>query len=169
MTKTPRQSQNDSRLSIPESDENSIEHYLELDDFDRLMLKLIAAHPDIKSTKLAKIFNVSECFVRLRRKKPAFRLAAQKLLKTTDALLHDAAIKAAHKLIELIDHENPAISLAAVKIALTRHLNTLPDTVKDRIIAYKTSITPDGNLLQEIVKEEIAGHIIRAEYTTEKD
>lgn len=147
------------------ANENSIEYYLELDDFDRLMIKMIASYPDIKSTKLAKIFNVTESFIRLRRKKPAFRLALQKIMSTTDSLLEEAAQKAARKLIELIDHENPAISLAAVKIALTRHLNSLPDTVKDRIIAYKTSITPDGTLLQEIVKEEISGHIIKAEYS----
>lgn len=144
--------------------EDIIGNYIELDDFDRLLLKMLASYPDIKSTKLAKIFNTSESFIRIRRKKPAFRLALQRLLATTNSLLEEAAQKAAHKLIELIDHENPAISLAAVKIALTRHLATLPDSVRERIVAYKTTITSDGNLLQEIVKEEISGHIIKAEY-----
>jgi|GEM_PF-6802925 hypothetical protein len=166
MTNLPQKTSEQSRRFEPTaSNENSIEYYLELDDFDRLMIKMIASYPDIKSTKLAKIFNTTESFIRLRRKKPAFRLALQKILATTDSLLEEAAQKAARKLIELIDHENPAISLAAVKIALTRHLNSLPDTIKDRIIAYKTSITPDGTLLQEIVKEEISGHIIKAEYS----
>lgn len=144
--------------------EDVIGNYIELDDFDRLLLKMLASYPDIKSTKLAKIFNTSESFIRIRRKKPAFRLALQRLMATTNSLLEEAAQKAARKLIELIDHENPAISLAAVKIALTRHLATLPDSVRERIVAYKTIITSDGNLLQEIVKEEIQGHIVKAEY-----
>lgn len=144
--------------------EDIIGNYIELDDFDRLLLKMLASYPDIKSTKLAKIFNTSESFIRIRRKKPAFRLALQRLMATTNSLLEEAAQKAARKLIELIDHENPAISLAAVKIALTRHLATLPDSVRERIVAYKTIITSDGNLLQEIVKEEIQGHIVKAEY-----
>jgi len=79
--------------------------------------------------------------------------------ETTDTHLERAANRAARKLIELIDHPNPMIALAAVKIALTRHLEQLP-TMQERIVAYKTTVDPDGKLLQEIVKEEIKTNII---------
>jgi hypothetical protein len=126
-----------------------------------LILKYIECYPNIASRELAKILGFTYGFVRERRRRPALRFALQMALETTDTHLERAANKAARRLIELIDHPNPAISLAAVKIALTRYLENMP-SMEDKIVAYRSTIDPDGKLLQEIVKEEIRGHIIDA-------
>jgi len=130
-----------------------------LDECDRLLLKYIEAYPSITSKEIAKILGFTYSFVNLRRSRPAFKFALQMAQETTDTHLERAANRAARKLIELIDHPNPMIALAAVKIALTRHLEQLP-TMQERIVAYKTTVDPDGKLLQEIVKEEIKTNII---------
>jgi hypothetical protein len=127
-----------------------------------LILKHCEIDPSISSKALSKIIGISYNSVNNKRKRPAFRLALQKLQETTDYHLDKAAHKAAMKLIEMIDHPNPAIALAAVKIALTRHLDKMPD-ISDRVYAYKTTIDVDGKLLQEIVKEELKSSIIDVE------
>ncbi len=141
-------------------DELSLQAMLDLDTVDRLLLKYIITYPDIKSSKIARIIGVEENYVRNRRKKPAFQLAIQKLQETTDDLMCEAARKAAFRLIELIDHENPVIALAAIKLALTKYINQISDATMDRILVYKTTIAPDGNLLQSIVKGEIDSNTI---------
>jgi hypothetical protein len=145
----------------PDGSDIAIPNFYQLDDFDRILLKHIAEYPDLKMTQISKILNAPVNMIRNRKNRPCFKLALEKLTQTTEKDLAEAAKKAARKLIELIDHDNPAIALAAVKIALTRQLNTMPESTKERIIAFKTTIEADGNLLQEIVKEEISGHIIQ--------
>jgi hypothetical protein len=125
------------------------------------MLKYSEAYPKMTTKELAKVLGFPYSFVRDRRLRPPFKFALQMALETTDTHLERAANKAARRLIELIDHPNPAISLAAVKIALTRYLENMP-SMEDKIVAYRSTIDPDGKLLQEIVKEEIRGHIIDA-------
>lgn len=142
------------RNPILEEKEPSIQALLELDSTDRLLLKYFLTYPEMKSSKLARILDCPEWYIRNRRKKPAFQLALQKLNGTTDSLMAEAAKKAAHRLIELIDHRDPIIALAAIKLALTKYINQISDATMDRILVYKTTIAPDGQLLQSIIKSE---------------
>lgn len=142
-------------ISESQSEDRQIEGMLELDHVDRLILKYIIAYPDIKSPKLGKIIGVSENTIRHRRNKPSFQMALLKLSGTTDSLMTEAAKKAAFRLIELIDHPNPMVALGAIKIALAKYINQISDATMDKILVYKTTIAPDGNLLQDIVKGEL--------------
>lgn len=141
-------------------DDASIQSLLDLDNVDRLLLKYTITYPDLKSSKLAKLLNVGEQYIRNRRKRPAFQLAVRKLQGTTDDLMAEAAKKAAHRLIDLIDHPNPLIALGAIKIALQKYISQISDATMDRILIYRTTIAPDGNLLQAIVKGEISENVI---------
>ena len=134
-----------------------------LDHLDRVLLKYTVEYPSLDATKLAKILNIGVKVVRERRKDPLFQLELQKLSRTTDALLEDAAKKAVLRLVALIDSPDEEVALAACKLALTRKMNELPENTQRRIVAYQTSISPDGTLLQEIVTEELNGHIIDVE------
>ena len=137
-----------------------------LDHLDRVLLKYTIEYPNLDATKLSKILNIGVKVIRERRKEPIFQLELQKLSRTTDALLEEAAKKAVLRLIELIDSPNQEIALSACKLALTRKMQELPENTQRRIIAYQTSISPDGTLLQEIVTEELKGHIIDVELTS---
>lgn len=134
-----------------------------LDHLDRVLLKYSVEYPSLDAVKLSKILNVGVKVIRNRRSEPLFQLELQRLSRTTDSLLEEAAKKATLRLIELIDSSDPEIALAACKLALTRKMQELPENTQRRIIAYQTSISPDGTLLQEIVQEELSGHIIDVE------
>lgn len=135
--------------------EPSTANLLELNQTDRLLLKYLVTYPEMKSSKLAKILGMNEGYIRNRVKRPVFKFAMQKLMGTTDQLMSEAAKKAAYRLLELIDHPDPDIALRAIRIALTKYLNQISDVTMDRILIYKSTIAPDGNLLQTIVKGEI--------------
>jgi len=134
-----------------------------LDNLDRVLLKYSVEYPSLDAVKLSKMLNIGVKVIRSRRGDPLFQLELQRLSRTTDSLLEEAAKKATLKLIELIDSSDPDIALAACKLALTRKMQELPENTQRRIIAYQTSISPDGTLLQEIVQEELSGHIIDVE------
>lgn len=139
-----------------------------LDHLDRVLLKYTVEYPNLDAVKLSKILNVGVKVIRNRRSEPLFQLELQRLSRTTDSLLEEAAKKATLRLIELIDSRDPEIALAACKLALTRKMQELPENTQRRIIAYQTSISPDGTLLQEIVQEELSGHIIDIECSQNK-
>jgi hypothetical protein len=133
---------------------------LDLDDTDRIILQYILEYPGIKMAKIARILGTRENFIRHRVKKPAFRFALQKIQSTTEDLMVTAAKKAAIKLMELIEHPNPMISLGAVKIALARFVNKTQEPTEEEIIKYKTTIESDGSLLQNVILRELGDKII---------
>ena len=150
-------SKNDNKVIAENTNNESsnITHLLELNETDRLLLKYFIAYPKFKATHLARILDLNESYVRNRVKRPPFKLALQKLQGTTDSLMHEAAKKAAYRLIELIDHPDPDIALRAIRIALAKYINQISDATFDRILIFKSTIAPDGNLLQSIVRNEL--------------
>lgn len=141
----------------------------QLDHLDRVLLKYSVEHPQLDAVKLSKITGIGVKMIRTRRSEPLFQLELQKLSRTTDTLLEEAAKKATLRIIDLIEHQDPEIAIAACKLALTRKMHELPENTQRRVIAYQTSISPDGALLQDIVYEEIKGHIIDVEPTIIKE
>ena len=126
----------------------------DLTDMDRVILQYVIRYPDITNPELAALVNLDAKSVLRRRSKPSFKWAYQDVTQTASPVLAKAAVKAAKKLMEMLDDKDKKIVIEASKIVLSTHVKAEQDTpVKGRQI-FKTTVSPDGSLIQEIIQEE---------------
>jgi hypothetical protein len=128
----------------------------ELDNLDRQILKHLAAYPTTKLKDLGKIIGFSASQVKRRIGRPAFQRALDEINATTEKHLQEAARRAAIKLKKWVDSDDPEIAEPYIKMALSPYLNrSTVDLRVEPVVRYKTMITNEGHLIQEIVKETL--------------
>lgn len=123
----------------------------EIDALDRLMLSHLVKFPKTTLNELAELTGLTKNAVHSRKKKPAFQAAWSDLMGTTNTHLEEAARRAARRLKKLVDHEDPKTAEPFIKMALSNHLGQKLDVTIQPTVTYKTTVQPDGSLIQEVL------------------
>jgi hypothetical protein len=134
----------------------AVERY-NLDPVDAQILKLMIQFPLISTEDIAATVNIPLEEARKRRAKKALRAKYAEITSSTEEHLRVAAKRAAYKLSQLVQHEDPDVALAAIKIALAPYINRAEVNVNMKsAVIFKSTVSPDGSLIQEVYEEQRA-------------
>ena len=134
----------------------AVERY-NLDPVDAQILKLMIQFPLISTEDIAATVNIPLDEARKRRAKKALRAKYAEITSSTEEHLRVAAKRAAYKLSQLVQHEDPDVALAAIKIALAPYINRAEVNVNMKsAVIFKSTVSPDGSLIQEVYEEQRA-------------
>jgi hypothetical protein len=113
--------------------------------------------PLISTEDIAATVNIPLDEARKRRAKKALRAKYAEITSSTEEHLRVAAKRAAYKLSQLVQHEDPDVALAAIKIALAPYINRAEVNVNMKsAVIFKSTVSPDGSLIQEVYEEQRA-------------
>lgn len=134
----------------------------QLDDVDRAILKHDARYPGCSARAISEAIakeigrTIHHTSVHRRMQKPAYVKARSEIDMSCHDVLKRAATKAARKLETLLDSRDEDIAFKASKELLKPFLgadNAGP--AFKPIVIFRTNITPDGNLIQEVIDAEL--------------
>lgn len=129
---------------------------MELDIIDKEILKMKSLDPLLTTRQIALKLGVHQATIAYRLKKPRFRQVWDSIMETTTQAMERNARRAAQRLYQLIDHKNERIALEAIKLALSPWINQYTHQVSiAQDVTYKTTVQPDGSLLQEVIDAEV--------------
>jgi len=94
----------------------------ELDRVDHAMLRFEQGEPTVSNKAIQEKLGIPERQVSKRRKRDIYQQALIELHKTHTQVLRDGKIRAARRLVALIDDSSPSIALAASKALLQSDL-----------------------------------------------
>lgn len=153
------------KVSNGKSDKANIVEKYELDNIDQLLLRQLTEFPDTSASELARLINYSHTGTKKRLQKPALKKAVAEAQGSTDEHLQRAAHQAARKLSELINSDDPKISLKGCELALKLYNERMQGhDISPTEIIFKTRIGESGQLIQEV--QEITVAEIFAMYPT---
>jgi hypothetical protein len=135
----------------------------DLDSTDREMLKMIVKHPTISRIELSHLFDINRRTVAKRMERPAFQAALAELTGTVDEDLQKGIREGVSKMRQLIAGTNAQAATNAFKALAMLYLGRNPtERMKDAVRIYRTTVKPDGSLVQEIVEagvEDMTGAV----------
>lgn len=124
-----------------------------LNDIDRLVILEKLKNPNITLEALSEKTKMSVPGLSYRMTRSAFKSAYLNLMGSTDQLLKEAAIRAAHKLNKLIESRNEKVSLESVKFALQNKIAQKIEVEQNKKIIFETNVGYDGSLIQQMTTE----------------
>lgn len=139
-----------------------------MEPLDKEILKLMIEFPLITVSEIAATLRVPIEDVARRRKSKLIKTRYAELTASTEEHLKIAARKAAMRLATLVQDADKQIALAAIKIALAPYINRADINVNMKsAIVFKSTVTPDGNLIQEVYEQQRAA-LTEASYGKEQ-
>lgn len=139
-----------------------------MEPVDKEILKLMIEFPLITVQEIAETLRLPLEDVARRRRSKVVKARYAELTASTDEHLKIAARKAAMRLASLVQDPDKQVALAAIKIALAPYINRADINVNMKsAIVFKSTVTPDGNLIQEVYEQQRAA-LTEASYGKEQ-
>lgn len=113
---------------------------IELDDFDKALIKIIVEHPHLSKKQIAEVMNAPYDKVKYHTYKPVVKKTLNQFHSSAMELLTGAHNQAAMKIISLLQSKDQRVALEAAKTVLKNLLDNKIDM----------NITMDVNVRQQI-------------------
>lgn len=128
-----------------------------MEPVDKEILKLMIEFPLITVQEIAETLRLPLEDVARRRRSKIVKARYAELTASTDEHLKIAARKAAMRLAALVQDPDKQVALAAIKVALAPYVNSANINMNVRqAVVFKSTVTPDGNLIQEVYEQQRA-------------